>query len=615
VISGNNNRGIAIATTGATSNIVQGNFIGTDITGKVALGNQTNGIMILGVAGNTIGGTNANARNLISGNQQSGILIIQTGASNNVVEGNYIGVDVTGAKALSNSFNGVMLDGVTSNLVGGAAVGMGNVISGNGENGVYLTDIGCGTNVVQGNLIGTDFTGKVIVGNALVGIRIEAPGNTIGGTSALARNIISGNANSGIFLFGGSASNNLIEGNFIGTDVTGTSGLGNVFSGVTLSNAPVNTIGGTVPGAGNVISANQNSGIVFQGTGTALNLVQGNYIGTDVTGNNGLGNLAGGIYSYASPSNIIGGATVGAGNIISGNSADGISIGNPGCNGNIIQGNFIGTKADGISALGNQWHNVEFLDTSSGNLVGGATAAADNRIAFTQTPGYDGVRIRAGCSNNFISRNSFFSNGVSSVNGIAICVGAAGVTLNDPSNDHQNFPVLTQAIAGTQTWVQGTLSSFANAMFLIQFYSTPVENVAGYGEGRTYLGSEYVTTGGSGSVSFSATLAAVVPAGQFLTATATDTNGNTSEFCADLAVAAAPSLSISRSGGTNAAPLTLSISWPVNPTGFSVVQTTNLTPPVVWVALTNNVTASGGTNYVTLSPAGGALFYRLLMMP
>ena len=621
VISGNHSHGVLMITSGATSNVVQGNFIGTDVTGKLALGNHTNGVAIAGVSGNLIGGTDANARNLISGNQQSGVLVIQPGASNNSVQGNFIGVDVTGAKALANTFSGVTLAGVSGNVVGGLTAEARNVISGNAQNGVYIVDSGAGTNVVQGNFIGTDATGKSAVGNAQAGIRIEVPGNTIGGTNPTARNVISGNTQSGVFVFSANASNNLVAGNFIGTDLTGSARLGNGFTGVNLSNAPANIIGGTVAGARNVISANNDSAITLQGAGATQNLIQGNYIGTDVTGSNALGNVNGGIYFYGAPGNLIGGSVPGAGNLISGNFHAGISVGDPGANGNIIQGNFIGTAADGVNALGNQWHNIDLLNSASGNLIGGSTPAADNRVAFTQAAGYDGIRIRDGCPGNFISRNSFFSNGASSANGLGIDFSTDGVT-------QSNLAVLTEAVSGANAMaVRGAANGFSpNQPFLLQFYVSLATNLSGYGEGVAYLGSTNITTDASGHGNYTAVFPAAIPSGQFISVTTTDNASNTYEFSADIATVSAPTLRVTYLTNqvlttnqtthrvtTNSTRGFSGFYWLANPPGFVLMTSSNLAPPTVWAPATNSVTSSGGTNSIALgTTSGGSLYYRLV---
>jgi titin len=611
VLSGNRGSGVFILTSGASSNVIAGNYIGTDETGKVAIPNHTNGVTLFGVAGNTIGGTNTGAGNVISGNEQDGVLITSTGASNNMVFGNYIGPDATGTNALANTYGGVAISGVAGNVVG--AIEGRNVISGNTGSGVYLTTAGASNNILAGNYIGTDATGEKAMANSQAGIYIQVFGNTIGGLVSGEGNVISGNKQNGIFIFGMATSNNVVEGNFIGTDATGETALANGFSGLAISNAQDNTIGGTASGAGNVISGNANSGISLGGN-TSGTVVQGNYIGTDLTGYNAVPN-SGGIYFYGSGTNLIGGAVPGAGNIISGNYQEGLSVGNQGANGNTIQGNFIGTKADGVSPLGNQLHNIDFLDTASDNLVGGSTPAADNRSAYVKTSEYDGVRIRTGCLGNFVSRNSIFSNA-----GWGIVIGV------NPGVNSSNLVTLKEVVNdGFTTSIQGSMKSYANGRFLIQFYENIAPNPSGYGEGLIYIGSTNITTGDNGQASFVLTLPSGNPQRNYLSATATDSANTTWEFCADVPVLSPASLSISQLTKqqilvtnpvtgivtTNTVP-TIALSWLTNATGFVLESATNLNPPVVWSAATNAVSTNGADVSVTIIPSGLMSFYRLL---
>jgi parallel beta-helix repeat protein len=363
-------------------------------------------------------------------------------------------------------------------------------------------------------------------------------------------------------------------------------------SGIAFSNAPANTVGG-----GNVISANGDKGITLSGSAAAGNFILGNYIGTDATGNHALGNLNGGIYLFNAPSNTLGG------NLVSANKADGIYL--SAANGNIIQGNFIGTQADGVSALGNLWHNIEFTTNASGNLIGGGTPGADNHIAYARTAGYDGIRVRDGCIGNFISRNSFFSNGNNSVNGLGIDTSADGVTT-------AGLPLLTSAVnGGNATAVSGTLQNTASHSFRLQFYANLATNISGYGEGLTWLGATNLTTDASGNASFTANLAAAVAPGQFIAATVTDSTNNTSEFSADVIVQSPPALNFIWTNSSGSQPVAGGLSWSTTPAGFSLVQATNLTPPVVWTPATNQVTVSGGTNRIRLGTLMGNLFYRL----
>ena len=536
VISGNQKRGVFLNGIGATGNRVEGNFIGTDASGRADVGNADTGVGILAASRNFIGGTNALARNIISGNDKSGVSIDSNSVAN-VVSGNFIGLDATGTNALPNSFSGVSVLAGASNVIGGARAGAGNVISGNTQNGVILAG-GTGT-AVLGNLIGTDVSGRLGRGNVLSGVRIECAGNSIGGESA--RNVISGNANSGVFIFGVAASNNVVAGNFIGPDITGMARIGNGIAGIGITNAPRNLIGTTEPFGGNVISANANSGIYLSGAAATGNRVCGNFVGTDVTGTIALANTLGGIFLYRAGGNIIGGSETGARNVISGNFNVAVSIGDSGANGNVVLGNFIGTRADGTTPLSNRWHGVELLNTASGNIIGGTGPGEANRIAYAQTFLYDGVRVRDGCVDNVIRGNAIFGNA-----GIGIDLSVDGVSANDlgdgdgGANNLQNFPLLVSASGQFITTAVGSLNSRPNATFTLDFYGNVLADTTGFGEGERWLGSVVVTTGIDGNAFFTVSLTNAVSAGGFISATATDAAGNTSEF--SQAVAVVPSL-------------------------------------------------------------------------
>ncbi len=268
-----------------TNILIEGNFIGTDVTGTIGLGNGESGIVIHMARNNTIGGTEAGARNILSGNT-FGILIATNDANGNIIRGNYIGTDATGNVAIPNSQTGILLWG-EGTIIGGAEAGAGNVISGNGFAGIDMGG-GSGGATIQGNHIGTNAAGTAALGNDL-GIFVNfSSNNTIGGTTAGARNVISGNIGGNITVNGLDATGNILQGNYIGTDVTGTVALE---SGRALQilDAPGNTIGGIQSGAGNLISGNGN-GILIDGPTASGNIVQGNILGTDVTGTAPFGN-------------------------------------------------------------------------------------------------------------------------------------------------------------------------------------------------------------------------------------------------------------------------------------------------------------------------------------
>jgi hypothetical protein len=257
-------------------NTIEGNFIGTDPAGLAALGNSGDGIEVHS-SGNLIGGSTPAARNLISGNREDGILTLDAG-NDNTIQGNYVGTDRRGARPLGNGLDGVHLNS-SGNLVGGTAPGAGNLVSGNLLGGLAISGGPASGNRVQGNLIGTDATGRFAIRGFLAGaagVRIDAADNLVGGTTAAARNVISGN-DFGV-LFGSSESTrNRVEGNYIGTDVSGRYPVGNLESGVWIWSKG-NVVGGREPGAGNLIAFNGTNGVEVVRPEATENAILGNRI-------------------------------------------------------------------------------------------------------------------------------------------------------------------------------------------------------------------------------------------------------------------------------------------------------------------------------------------------
>lgn len=299
-ITGFRGNGMVLQTGG---NIVAGNYIGIDPTGLVDVGSGLSGVRITDAPNNTIGGTSPAARNVISGNDLNGVSISGTTATGNRVQGNFIGTTSTGTADLGNTGDGVEVFGAPGNIIGGDEAGAGNVISGNNGNGISLVTAEATGNQIQGNLIGLNLQGNDL-GNSGHGIGIDnAPGNTIGNTSLGARNVISGNDVSGVRIAGSTASGNQVIGNFIGTSPNGTAATGNSFDGVWIFNAPNNTIGGTAPGAGNVTSENGAVGVRLESSGATGTELQGNIIGADASGTSDLGNSFDGVFVTGAPGN------------------------------------------------------------------------------------------------------------------------------------------------------------------------------------------------------------------------------------------------------------------------------------------------------------------------
>jgi hypothetical protein len=502
------------------NNLVQANYLGIAADGATARQN-TRGIVLNNSSNNVIGGTSAATRNVISGNG-GGIEIV---GSANLVQGNFIGTNATGTAAVPQGF-GVSIFNLspvisTDNLIGGTAAGAGNLISGN-QTGISVNGNG---STIQGNLIGTDIAGtsKIPNTNGIVAIGLNI---LVGGPAPGARNVISGNSGDGVYLRG---AGNKLQGNYVGTDITGTKALGNTGNGVLAGENAL--IGGIAPEERNIISANGNFGNVALGYNNsgASATVRGNYIGTDVTGTRALGGSIAGI-NIISSGNIIGGTVAGAGNVISGNLI-GIQLetnSGPGV-GNVIQANLIGLNAQGTGPLPNMQQGIA-ISGASNNTIGGTENNTGNRIAFN---GASAISIQSG-TGNVIRRNSIFSN-----NGLGIDLGADGVTandLNDPDtgpNQRQNFPVITSVLSSANsTTIQGTLNSIPNATFQIDFYSNAAVSPSGNGPGAQFVGTAPANTDGNGNATINATFPVGLPVGRVITATATDPNGNTSEFSA-----------------------------------------------------------------------------------
>ena len=169
------------------------------------------GVSINRAGFNTVGGTTVSARNIISGNTNYGIEIFSSTATANLIQGNYIGLNATGQSALANKLCGVHIQS-SGNCVGGALDGAGNVISGNGQDGVFLDGAGAANNIVQGNVVGLAASGATALGNGRAGVGLSgAPGNRIGGTTAGAGNLVSANGDAGIYLISSGAAGNPLK--------------------------------------------------------------------------------------------------------------------------------------------------------------------------------------------------------------------------------------------------------------------------------------------------------------------------------------------------------------------------------------------------------------------
>ncbi|MGQ0602554.1 MAG: right-handed parallel beta-helix repeat-containing protein [Anaerolineales bacterium] len=519
VISGNAGDGLYIAGAGSSNNRVVGNLIGVNASGTAALGNSSNGVLILSAFNNRVGGLTPAERNVISGNGIDGVQISGAAATGNLVQGNFIGTNAGGTAVLGNTFTGVSILNASGNTIGGAAPGARNLMSGNQVNGVYIIGPDASNNLVLGNYIGTDVAGNADLGNGFDGVAIrEAANNRIGGPTAAERNLISGNDQRGVLLFQ-NATTNTVQGNYIGVNAAGMADLGNAFNGILLTDSSGNTLGGPAAGAGNLVSGNDFAGINL--FGSSNNLLQGNVIGLNATGTLTLTNPVVGLTIQDSSLNntVLGNTLSGNGNAFEG----GLSI-LRGSNGNVVQGNRFGTDASGEAAFGNNGPGV-YIFESDNNMIGGTGEGQANVIANNVQ---EGVRVLSGVGNR-IRGNTITNNGE-----LGIDLTDDGVTLNDAgdadtgANGLQNFPILISTTQGrTGQIVEGALNGSGLITYTVDLYSNPVCDASGNGEGQTYLGSVAVPTDEGGNATFSANIGG---AEGFVTATATDPNGNTSEF-------------------------------------------------------------------------------------
>jgi hypothetical protein len=538
LISGNKGSGVVLSGPGATGNTVQNNIIGLNANANSALANGDDGVdLIGGASNNTVGGTTSVLANWISGNAFEGVWITDPGTSHNVVLGNLIGTDGTGSKAVANKDDGVWIqNGASNNLIGGTAPGSANVISGNANPGVWLSDPGTAGNTVLGNLIGLDSTGTKAVENKHGGIIIAngASGNTVGGATSAARNFISGNTQQGVWISDAGTTGNVLLGNYIGLNEAGTDAVKNGSYGVEiLGGASGNTIG-----AGNVISGNGDTGVYITGAATSGNVIKGCLIGTTPDGQGTIPNNGRGIFIDGAPNNTIGGPND-DGNVISGNGKgnpnySGIIIANPGATGNLVQGNTIGLSRDGLISLPNTKDGIRVgreanNNTVIGNLIGengGNSVEVANWTggSFTGTAGVG---------------NEILGNRISETTR-----GNNGIVLSHGGNDRQVAPVLTVAgSSGGNTTVKGSLTSAGSTSFILEFFASDTGDPL---EGQIILGQATVLTDPTGHASFQVTLPHSASSAQFITATATNTaTRDTSEFSGAVTVdTAAPTSSV-----------------------------------------------------------------------
>ncbi len=531
--------GLAVLSSGAT---IACTIIGTDASGAVDLGNGLNGIALSNASNTLIGGTTPAARNLISGNDGAGIYILSgeleglarpTAVLNNRVWGNYIGTSLYGVVALGNSLSGVIIDGTdaTNNEVGGLDPHSGNLIAGNGENGVAVLE-GASDNLVANNWIGLTSVGRWPLANTLQGVLIENAANTL-----VRDNVIAGNGQNGVQILDTPSSiattGNQVRGNLIGTDVSGMQALPNGVAGVDIFSAASTIIGGDTPADRNIITGNTGDAVLIHRSSPQLhainNEVRGNYLGLDRTGLHALGNGGDGVALFNAEAAIV------HGNVIAGNSA-GIQVSGRDSVGNIITGNIVGSDPSGVLEFGNGEHGIFMNSGATQTLIGGLEPGDGNLIAYHSGRG---IWVNGATTlYNSIRGNSIHSNqGTEVENKLGIDLAPSGpnpIDIGDADtgpNDLQNAPeILGVYRFSGQTIVNLRITSAPTTTYAIDLFSNRSCDASGFGEGETYLQTVTVTTDIYGYGGLTQQLAAPLPDAAFLTATATAPNGDTSEF-------------------------------------------------------------------------------------
>jgi len=585
VISGNKASGIEIS--GGNENRVSMNYIGTDITGEVDLGNGHQGILVTDKSANNLIGGEATGGNdptngvflqpplgnVISGNDANGVLI-NGKATGNQLSGNFIGTDSSGNVALGNSGDGVLIDRADGNSLIGCTFQEDpfvfyNVVSGNGGNGLRVNN--SDNTTIQANFFGLGADNDTPLGNALNGVVVEGSSahTAMGGPIPLG-NVTVANGQNGIAVQD-KASDFFSYNTFAGVSAFGEqTNLGNWQDGVLITSSGKDILLRT-----NVISGNSDDGVEISGKARGVQVSE-NIIGMNWDGSSAMANRGNGIEISGKARDIlIGGAletpSVIRRNTISANGEFGVAVLGKAKN-TLINHSYIGTDIAGEFDFGNVESGIYLGPGTSGATIGSTDAAlltvisgnGDSGIAMIGTSGntvigsYIGTDVTGlldiGNDENGVdlinsSKNTIGGTGTGQANRIAfndndgvfvqsgernaIVQNAIfgndnlGIELGAGANNDQPAPVLTTATAdlsGIQ--VTGTLTAKKKTSYTLEFFASDADGSSG----RHYLGSLVVKTNKSGVAEFTYTGSAPPIGADFITATATDPKNNTSQF-------------------------------------------------------------------------------------
>ncbi|MCR5424898.1 MAG: right-handed parallel beta-helix repeat-containing protein [Bacteroidales bacterium] len=394
----------AVMLFGAANCTVRDCYIGIQADGRTPFApSNTYGI---GVTGGTYMGYTTDyshnitiTGNIISGNSIAGIALV--GAHEVTVTANLIGCDRTGMISVPNSQGVYITSAAHDNVIGGETAAARNILSGNTNAAVVMDGMNVRNNAVKGNYIGIDITGAAPLSNHYgVIIQQRANNNIVGGTTASSRNIISCNSEIGVYIQ--AADSNRVSANYIGLDRTGTfsfndaQGVPLQANGVEINSAGrYNIIGGASVGERNIISGNKIYGCIYYGHCSHNNIV-GNYIGSDVTGTISIPNATGICVDGSSNRNIM------ENNLLSGNRSYGLFIVTRATDSNIFRGNYVGCDASGYNPLPNDV-GLMLAAYAKGNIIGGESPADRNIFSGNR---YAGIEVTDfGCDGNRITGN------------------------------------------------------------------------------------------------------------------------------------------------------------------------------------------------------------------
>lgn len=566
VISGNLSTGVSIVSDGSVFNRIQGNVIGANAAGTLALGNNY-GVYLYSGVGTLIGGdSSAGEGNLISGNT-NGVYIYNANPTGTTICGNVIGLSLDQSAGIPNTTYGVWIRQSSGNWVGLPSAHYGNIIAGNTTNDLIIGSGGAPRprdNIIQNNLVGINESGTTFANN--VGINLNAAdNNVIGGVRQnLEGNIVSGHASGGnqvgIFVAG---NGNTISGNLAGLNVTGTAARPNGGAGIFI-NGSCNLVGGpNAAGAtrGNVTSGNGGSGISVNGMANGL---QGNVIGLAQDGATSLGNGGYGVQvNTTAIQTLIGGTDATCGNVVSANGNYGIYINS--ASGVQVLNNLVGltasgnasrrntnaglavNQAQGARVSGNRSSETfNLINSSSGNTLtantigvyaNGSPIAALSVGLQIYSDAHDNWIGLQGGNGNLIANTSNYGINISgaatlgnALLGNTVCAfGAAGIVLDSGGNADHPAPVILEAYAGAP--IVGT----ATPLDTIEVFLAEARN--GSGGALRYLGSANADGAGVWSLAGDS-----FNNGDRLTALATDASRNTSAFASNYTAAPPPTL-------------------------------------------------------------------------